>query len=210
MEGIEISLAGSQKAVKKLGRPQQQPIALLQLARNLFLMFSTFFIFIFRTKWKRQTAVGLELLAEAGNYASLQRMYGTGSGYGWPYGPVGPVTSGGPPNGGPNSAAAAAAAAASMDLYYRQAAAAAALQKPLPYRLYPGGGGGQPGQMPGSSTSPISTSSPLPGNQQQQHSAALSPLLTSASAGLSSLAAASAISSLYPPISTSSRADATS
>ncbi|KAJ8313381.1 hypothetical protein KUTeg_009071 [Tegillarca granosa] len=27
-----------------------------------------------RTKWKRQTAVGLELLAEAGNYASVQRM----------------------------------------------------------------------------------------------------------------------------------------
>ena len=134
-------------------------------------------------------------------------MYGTGSGYGWPYGPVGPA-SGGPPNGGPNSAAAAAAAAASMDLYYRQAAAAAALQKPLPYRLYPSGGG-QPGQMAGSSTSPISTSSPLPGNQQQ-HSAGLSPLLTSASAGLSSLAAASAISSLYPPISNSSRADATS
>lgn len=28
-----------------------------------------------RTKWKRQTAVGLELLAEAGNYATLQRLY---------------------------------------------------------------------------------------------------------------------------------------
>lgn len=27
-----------------------------------------------RTKWKRQTAVGLELLAEAGNYANVQRM----------------------------------------------------------------------------------------------------------------------------------------
>lgn len=27
-----------------------------------------------RTKWKRQTAVGLELLAEAGNYAAVQRM----------------------------------------------------------------------------------------------------------------------------------------
>ncbi|KAK3578166.1 hypothetical protein CHS0354_011690 [Potamilus streckersoni] len=27
-----------------------------------------------RTKWKRQTAVGLELLAEAGNYASMHRM----------------------------------------------------------------------------------------------------------------------------------------
>ncbi|XP_071530706.1 uncharacterized protein [Panulirus ornatus] len=85
-----------------------------------------------RTKWKRQTAVGLELLAEAGNYAALQRLYGPS--YGWPY----------PPQ--PSTAAAAAAAAAalspaaaSVDLYYRQAAAAAALQKPLAYRLYPPG-----------------------------------------------------------------------
>ncbi|KAL0978959.1 hypothetical protein UPYG_G00178490 [Umbra pygmaea] len=30
-----------------------------------------------RTKWKRQTAVGLELLAEAGNYSALQRMFPT-------------------------------------------------------------------------------------------------------------------------------------
>ncbi|XP_012943860.1 putative uncharacterized protein DDB_G0277255 [Aplysia californica] len=30
-----------------------------------------------RTKWKRQTAVGLELLAEAGNYAAVQRMLQT-------------------------------------------------------------------------------------------------------------------------------------
>ncbi|XP_028852398.1 barH-like homeobox 1a isoform X2 [Denticeps clupeoides] len=28
-----------------------------------------------RTKWKRQTAVGLELLAEAGNFSALQRMF---------------------------------------------------------------------------------------------------------------------------------------
>ena len=89
-----------------------------------------FFLF-FRTKWKRQTAVGLELLAEAGNYAALQRLYGT-SAYTWPY------------SNQPSAAAAAAAAAlnpaaASVDLYYRQAAAAAALQKPLAYRMYPPG-----------------------------------------------------------------------
>ena len=30
-----------------------------------------------RTKWKRQTAVGLELLAEAGNYAAVKRMFET-------------------------------------------------------------------------------------------------------------------------------------
>lgn len=29
----------------------------------------------FRTKWKRQTAVGLELFVEAGNYAAYQRAY---------------------------------------------------------------------------------------------------------------------------------------
>lgn len=33
------------------------------------------FISVPRTKWKRQTAVGLELLAEAGNYSALQRMF---------------------------------------------------------------------------------------------------------------------------------------
>uniref|UniRef100_A0A182W625 Homeobox domain-containing protein n=1 Tax=Anopheles minimus TaxID=112268 RepID=A0A182W625_9DIPT len=77
-----------------------------------------------RTKWKRQTAVGLELLAEAGNYAAFQRLYG-GPPYigGWPY----PTPSG--PPGTPQSA---------VDAYYRHAAAAAALQKPLPYRIYPG------------------------------------------------------------------------
>lgn len=80
---------------------------------------------IFRTKWKRQTAVGLELLAEAGNYAAFQRLYGTPPYMGaWPYA----ASAQGPP-GQPTSAA---------DLYYRQAAAAAALQKPLPYRIYPG------------------------------------------------------------------------
>lgn len=76
-----------------------------------------------RTKWKRQTAVGLELLAEAGNYAAFQRLYG---GY-WPGVPAYP----------------AQPAPAAADLYYRQAAATAAaaasasantLQKPLPYR----------------------------------------------------------------------------
>ena len=37
---------------------------------------STVFFSSFRTKWKRQTAVGLELLAEAGSYsASMQRLF---------------------------------------------------------------------------------------------------------------------------------------
>ncbi|CAG9822890.1 unnamed protein product [Phaedon cochleariae] len=86
------------------------------------------------TKWKRQTAVGLELLAEAGNYAAFQRLYGAPA-YGCWY----------PPQG---AGAVPAAAPSAADLYYRQAAAAAAatLQKPLPYRLYPPGMGlGIPG-----------------------------------------------------------------
>ncbi|XP_065200470.1 homeobox protein B-H1-like [Planococcus citri] len=93
-----------------------------------------------RTKWKRQTAVGLELLAEAGNYAAFQRLYG-GPPYGcWPYSGT-----------GSNPASAA-------DLYYRQAAAAAAavstLQKPLAYRLYPG--------LPGPGPSPTTHHIPTP------------------------------------------------
>jgi hypothetical protein len=95
-----------------------------------------------------------------------------------------------------------------MDLYYRQAAAAATLQNSLPYRLYPcqpnskdkvGGGGPvhsghHVGVPAGLSSSPISTSSSLP-SQHQSYPAGLSLLLNatnSASAGLSSLAAASA------------------
>ncbi|EDW75024.2 uncharacterized protein Dwil_GK19953 [Drosophila willistoni] len=89
-----------------------------------------------RTKWKRQTAVGLELLAEAGNFAAFQRLYG-GSPYlgAWPYAAA----------AGAGAAAAAAAAHgapshSSIDIYYRQAAAAAAMQKPLPYNLYAAAG----------------------------------------------------------------------
>lgn len=102
----------------------------------------------FRTKWKRQTAVGLELLAEAGNYAAFQRLYGGPPYLGaWPY----------PSQGGPGAPPSAA------DLYYRQAAAAA-LQKPLPYRLYPGVPTlGTLGTIPGPSTpfSHLSASSSL-------------------------------------------------
>jgi len=74
--------------------------------------------------------VGLELLAEAGNYAAFQRLYGGATPYlsAWPYAAAAAAQS---PHGAPPSA---------IDIYYRQAAAAAALQKPaLPasYRMYP-------------------------------------------------------------------------
>lgn len=80
--------------------------------------------------------MGLELLAEAGNFAAFQSLYGRPPYIGgWPYPQV--------PSGSPSS---------TIDLYYRQAAAAAALQKPLPYRLYPGATGLSP-LVPGPSVS---------------------------------------------------------
>ena len=97
-------------------------------SKNNFLRDLPVIQFHYRTKWKRQTAVGLELLAEAGNYAAFQRLYGGPPYIGsWPYPQV--------PSANPTS---------TVDLYYRQAAAAAALQKPLPYRLYPGATGLSP------------------------------------------------------------------
>lgn len=112
-------------------------------------------VLLCRTKWKRQTAVGLELLAEAGNYAAFQRLYG-GPPYGcWPY-PAGAAgAAGGVSGGGGVSGAGGAPSAA--DLYYRQAAVAAAavstLQKPLAYRLYPGMAGGPGAAGSGASAS---------------------------------------------------------
>ena len=87
-----------------------------------------------RTKWKRQTAVGMELLAEAGNVAALQRIYG-GSGVPWPYQAV----AGLPPQP-PLSAA-----------YYSQLAA---IQKPLAYRVFPPGLGLGPAVSAPSSLAP--------------------------------------------------------
>jgi len=77
----------------------------------------------------------LELLAEAGNYAAFQRLYGGATPYlsAWPYAAAAAAQS---PHGAPPSA---------IDIYYRQAAAAAALQKPslpatymYPSRMPPG------------------------------------------------------------------------
>jgi len=95
-----------------------------------------------RTKWKRQTAVGIELLAEAGNMAALQQTYRS-LGYPWPL-PPSPILSF--PQMPPSHSA---APLSSMDLYYRQAAAAHALQRPFPYKLAP-------------PVSPSQHSSPLP------------------------------------------------
>ena len=67
-------------------------------------------------------------MAEAGNFAAVQRLYG-GPPYGWP-----PYPSPGGHPGLHNPAA----ALSGMDLYLRQSGAAL-LQKPLPFRLYPPG-----------------------------------------------------------------------
>ena len=114
---------------------------------------------MFRTKWKRQTAVGIELLAEAGNVAALQQMY-RGLGYPWPL-PPSPLST--------------------LDLYYRQAAAAHSLQRPFPYKLLPGCGGGTPlppsPHHPGLFSPPsLLSASPLPPLSLPAASAALQEL----------------------------------
>ncbi|XP_015126838.1 homeobox protein B-H1 [Diachasma alloeum] len=75
-----------------------------------------------RTKWKRQTIVSFEILAEAGNYVAFQSMYGNRTGVPaqpsyWTY-PGAPAP---PPS----------------ELFYRQATAAVTLQKPMAHRFYP-------------------------------------------------------------------------
>ncbi|XP_028818227.1 barH-like 2 homeobox protein [Denticeps clupeoides] len=92
-----------------------------------------------RTKWKRQTAVGLELLAEAGNYSALQRMFP--SPYFYHPSLLGTVD---------GSTAAAAAAAMYSSMYRTPTAPHPTLQRPLvPRVLIHGlGPGGQPALNP--------------------------------------------------------------
>lgn len=99
----------------------------------------------FRTKWKRQTAVGLELLAEAGNYSALQRMFPS------PYFYHPSLL------GSMDSTAAAAAAAMYSSMYRTPPAPHPQLQRPLvPRVLIHGlGPGGQPALNP--------LSNPIPG-----------------------------------------------
>ncbi|KAJ8375295.1 hypothetical protein SKAU_G00058750 [Synaphobranchus kaupii] len=92
-----------------------------------------------RTKWKRQTAVGLELLAEAGNYSALQRMFP--SPYFYHPSLLGTMDS---------TTAAAAAAAMYSSMYRTPSAPHPSLQRPLvPRVLIHGlGPGGQPALNP--------------------------------------------------------------
>ena len=88
-----------------------------------------------RTKWKRTTSVGLELLAESGNLQALHSIYSRAAATGQPN--FFPAALAAAMASNSNYAAAAAAAANSpLELYYRQAATAAALsagqQPPVP------------------------------------------------------------------------------
>lgn len=120
------------------------------------LLFKVIFLF-FRTKWKRQTAVGLELLAEAGNFAAVQRMLQTTPYWLNHYTANIPFTN-----------------VSGMDMYYRQAAAVA-LQKPMAYRMYPSAPAASMG-LPVNFSS--STVPPMPGNS------AASPTSTSSASSL--------------------------
>ncbi|XP_074474731.1 barH-like homeobox 1b [Sebastes fasciatus] len=84
-----------------------------------------------RTKWKRQTAVGLELLAEAGNYSALQRMFP--SPYFYPQSLVSNLDPG-----------------AALYLYRGPSAPPPSLQRPLVPRILLHGlqGGGEPPPLP--------------------------------------------------------------
>ena len=106
----------------------------------------THICYFFRTKWKRQTAVGLELLAEAGNYSALQRMFP--SPYFYHPSLLGSMDS---------TTAAAAAAAMYSSMYRTPPAPHPQLQRPLvPRVLIHGlGPGGQPALNP--------LSNPIPG-----------------------------------------------
>ncbi|KAF7414504.1 hypothetical protein HZH68_002993 [Vespula germanica] len=81
-----------------------------------------------RTKWKRQTMVGFEIMAES-NYAvaAFQQFYGSGAGAAVPTHPA----------AGRYFPYATSHPLPSNQLFYQQASAAVTLQKPLPYRLYP-------------------------------------------------------------------------
>ncbi|XP_053929169.1 barH-like 2 homeobox protein isoform X2 [Cuculus canorus] len=99
-----------------------------------------------RTKWKRQTAVGLELLAEAGNYSALQRMFP--SPYFYHPSLLGSMDS---------TTAAAAAAAMYSSMYRTPPAPHPQLQRPLVPRVLIHGLG------PGGQAALNPLGSPMPG-----------------------------------------------
>jgi hypothetical protein len=87
--------------------------------------------------------VGIELLAEAGNLAAVQNLYGR-----TPWGPPGYPGAAGFFTG--------TSLGQQLDMYYRQAAAA--LHRPLPYKLLPGLG--SHGEAEGGGDEPMSVTNP--------------------------------------------------
>ena len=88
---------------------------------------------LFRTKWKRTTSVGLELLAETGNLSALHSLYRSHGGAPPPHFFSAAAAALGYPG-------AAAPIISPLELYYRQAAAAAAAMqqnKQLPPHPFP-------------------------------------------------------------------------
>lgn len=55
------------------------------MSLSVFIIYKMLFNLYYRTKWKRQTAVGLELLAEAGNLTAFNRLF-QGGPYWSPFG----------------------------------------------------------------------------------------------------------------------------
>ena len=85
-----------------------------------------------RTKWKRTTSVGLELLAETGNFQALHSLYTRAAATGQPAPPFLPaaLAAAMATGGGYGSAA---SVGSPLELYYRQAAAAAAMSQQPPH-----------------------------------------------------------------------------
>lgn len=129
------------------------------------LSFSSYSLLLPRTKWKRQTAVGLELLAEAGNYAAVQRMLQTSPYWLSQYGNVAAsalaAAAGGGGGGGvggtmggPGSGVLGVGTPTTtpFDIYYRQAAAALQQKHQSSAGMTPTGEQQQQGPLPGSLT----------------------------------------------------------
>jgi hypothetical protein len=126
----------------------------------------------FRTKWKRTTSVGLELLAETGNLSALHSLYRTHGGAPPPHFFSAAAAALGYPGAG-------APIMSPLELYYRQAAAAAAAiqqqQKPLQHPFPP-------------SFNPSSMSPPVPAsmNAYLAASAATTPAVAPSPSGSAS------------------------
>ena len=157
-----------------------------------------------RTKWKRTTSVGLELLAESGNFQALHSLYSRAAAAGGAGPPGGPsffpaaLAAAMASNSSYAAAAAAAAANSSpLELYYRQAATAAALsgQQPPPPPPRPFGAPLPSSGPPAVSMGALST---------MPHSFLASSALIPASTTPSSTTASSP-----PPTSSSNEANAT-